>query len=81
MAEGLHYLLDLRGTEELYRPREDPLERRDLKNDPGREAALNRFRNALGEIVRDNRATGVVASAYLKQLRAMLGSMIPRPPL
>ena len=79
--EGLHYLLDIRGTEELYDLAADPAEIRDLKNAPERDSTLNHLRNALALILRDNRAPGEVAAAYQKQLLTLLGSMIPRPPI
>jgi arylsulfatase A-like enzyme len=81
VAEGLHYLLDIRGTEELYDLAADPRELRDLKSEPGWNPALDRFRNALGEVLRDNHPTGVVAAAYLKQLRTLIASMVRRPPI
>jgi hypothetical protein len=78
---GLHYLLDMKGTEELYDLTQDPLELRNLKGQSNRETTLNRLRISVAEILRDNRAIGTVASAYLKQLLALLGSMIPRQSL
>jgi arylsulfatase A-like enzyme len=76
---GVHYLLDIRGTEELYDLHADPGELRNIKTEPGRESVLGRFREALGEILRDHRTTGGVAAIYLNQLRSLLGSMAPRP--
>lgn len=78
---GLHYLLDVRGTEELYDLAADPGESRDLHKDPARAPALDRFRNALGEILRETRATGGAGAAYLKQFRSWLGSVAPAPRL
>jgi arylsulfatase A-like enzyme len=76
---GLHYLLDIRGTEELYDLAADPQELRDIKSEPARGAALQRFRDAMGEILRDDRATGAAGAAYRKQLRSWLGAMAPPP--
>jgi arylsulfatase A-like enzyme len=81
VAEGLHYLLDLRGTEELYDLSADPRELRDLKNDPGRNADLRRLRNALALILRDNRAPGGVAGDYQNRLRMVLSALSPGPPI
>lgn len=78
---GLHYLLDVRGTEELYDLAADPGEIRDIHKDPARGPALDRFRNALGEILMGIRSPGGPGSAYLKQLRSWLGSMAPPPRL
>jgi arylsulfatase A-like enzyme len=47
VADGLHYLVDGRGHEELYELASDSGELRNLKTDPGREPALDRFRNSL----------------------------------
>ncbi|MGP0063555.1 MAG: sulfatase-like hydrolase/transferase [Isosphaeraceae bacterium] len=81
MDEGLHYLLDIAGTEELYDLASDRKELRDLKSQPGRETVLNRFRDALGEILRDHPAAVGIASAYLKQLRTLISSMYRRAPI
>ena len=81
VAEGLHYLVDSRGIEELYDLAADPRELRDLRNDPGRNPALGRFRNSLDEILRDSRVTSPVSAAYAKQLRKVLGSLNRRPPV
>ena len=81
VAEGLHYLLDIRGTEELYDLAADPREVRDLKKAPERTTILNQLRNAMALIIRDNRAPGGVAAAYQKQLMTLLGSMLPRTSL
>jgi arylsulfatase A-like enzyme len=78
--EGLHYLLDIRGTEELYDLSGDPRELRDLKNDPSRIPALGRFRNSLGQILRDNRAKSAVAADYKGQFQRFLHSLSPLPP-
>jgi arylsulfatase A-like enzyme len=79
VAEGLHYLLDVRGNEELYRLAADPRELLDLKNDPALHPALARFRDSLGEVLRDNRITSGVAASYQERFRALLASLVPRP--
>ena len=81
VAEGLHYLLDSRGTEELYDPIADPGELRNLNNQHGHDAELDRFRNSLGEILRDNPAQSAIALSYLRQLRTLVGSMVRKRPI
>ncbi len=81
VAEGLHYLLDSRGTEELYNLAADPQELHNLKNDPGQNPALGRFRNALDDILRDSRVTSPVAAVYQQHLRKVLESLSRRPPI
>jgi arylsulfatase A-like enzyme len=81
VAEGLHYLLDIRGIEELYDLVGDPGELRDLKKDPARGPALDRFRNVMALILGENRGTSGVAAEYQKRLRVLLESMAPRPPI
>jgi arylsulfatase A-like enzyme len=78
-AEGLHYLVDIRGTEELYDVTADPRERDNLRNDPGQKQTLDRFRVALAEFLRDNRVTNGVAADYQKQLMRLLERALPRP--
>ncbi len=81
VAEGMHYLLDSRGTEELYDLAADPRELHDLRNDPRQNPALGRFRNSLDESLRDGRVTSAVADAYRKHLRGVLESLNRRPPI
>ncbi len=81
VAPGLHYLLDIRGTEELYDLAADPRELRNIKNDSGQGPVLDRFRTALFGIVRDDGTSGGTGVAYWKQLRSWIGSMAPRPRL
>ena len=81
VGEGMHYVLDSRGTEELYDLATDGHESKDLRNEAARAPALERFRNALGEILQNNpaiRGAGT-ASLMLKQLRSLIGAMAPRP--
>jgi arylsulfatase A-like enzyme len=56
VAEGLHYLLDGRGQEELYELAADPGELRNLKNNPRKVPALDRFRKALLEMLGGGKA-------------------------
>jgi arylsulfatase A-like enzyme len=80
VAEGLHYVLDSRGTEELYDLAADPRELHDLRNDPGQNPALGRFRNSLDEFLRVSDVTSTVAAVYRKQFRKVLQSLSRRPP-
>jgi arylsulfatase A-like enzyme len=79
VAEGLHYMLDMNGTEELYDLTNDPAERDDLRNDPGRKPALDRFRNRLAQIIAGNRPTNPTAAGYQDRFRTLLNSLIPPP--
>jgi len=81
VAEGLHYLMDIQGTEELYDVAADPRELRNLKDDPRQTPALGRFRTSLAEILRDNRVKTGVAADYQEQLRKLLEKWAPRPPI
>jgi arylsulfatase A-like enzyme len=81
VAEGLHYLLDIKGTEELYDLAADPQELRDLKNAPGQNPALRRFRSALRRILAENRASSGVAREYQERFRLLLESLTRQPPL
>jgi len=81
VAGGLHYLLDIRGTEELYDLAADPRERHNLRNDPSRNPALGRLRNSLDEILRETPVTSAVAAVYRKQLMRVLESLRRRPPI
>jgi arylsulfatase A-like enzyme len=78
-AQGLHYLVDVRGNEELYELASDPRELRNLKDDPRETPALDRFRNSLGEFLRRNRVTSGVAGDYQKQLGRLLENWAPPP--
>jgi arylsulfatase A-like enzyme len=80
IAEGLHYLLDIRGTEELYDLAVDPGERHNLRNDPGRIPALGRLRNSLEAVLRETPVTSEVAAVYRKQLLRVLESLRRPPP-
>jgi hypothetical protein len=81
VADGLHYLLDSRGREELYDLAADPRELHDLKNDPGQNPVLGRFRNSLDVILSDSRVTGTLGAVYRKHLRKVLESLSRRPPI
>jgi arylsulfatase A-like enzyme len=81
VAEGLHYLLDIRGTEELYDLAADPRERHNLRNDPGRNPALGRFRNSLDEVLRETPVTSAVAAAYRNHLITVLEALRRPPPI
>ncbi len=79
VAEGMHYLVDIRGTEELYELAADPRELHNLKDDPRQTAALGRFRTSLAAFLRDNRVQTGVAADYQEQLRKLLRQWAPRP--
>jgi arylsulfatase A-like enzyme len=79
VAEGLHYLLDMYGIEELYDLTGDRHELRDLRNDPARQPALGRLRLLLAQILHDNQPTSPPAAGYHKALQIKLDSLIPPP--
>ncbi len=79
VAEGMHYLVDIRGTEELYELAVDPRELHNLKDDPRQTAVLGRFRTSLAAFLRDNRVQTGVAADYQEQLRKLLRQWAPRP--
>jgi arylsulfatase A-like enzyme len=81
VAEGLHYLLDIRGTEELYDLASDPLELHDLRNDLGQNPALGRFRSALNKILRERRDSSAMAALYKKHFGRVLESLSRRRPI
>ena len=78
VAEGLHYLLDIRGMEELYDLAHDPQESSDLRKDPEQETMLNRLRNAMALVLPDNRVTTGVAANWQKQLMKLIETWLPR---
>jgi arylsulfatase A-like enzyme len=80
VAEGLHYLLDIRGTEELYDLASDALELHDLRNDLGQNPALGRFRSALNKILRERRDSSAMAALYKKHFGRVLESLSRRRP-
>jgi arylsulfatase A-like enzyme len=81
VAEGLHYLLDIRGTEELYDLAADPRELHNLRDDPSRAPALGRLRFALALALRDNRSARGVAGDYQNRLLTVLNGLLARPSL
>jgi hypothetical protein len=81
MAYGLQYLIDINGNEELYDPKGDPGEVRDVKNEPGQKPALERFRDLLGRFLHDDRATNQIAADRQKRFRMLLASLNPPQPV
>jgi arylsulfatase A-like enzyme len=79
VADGLHYLLDMNGTEELYDLASDPDELRDLRNDPNRKAALDGFRNRLAQKIAGDRPTSPIAANYQHRFLTLLNSLTPPP--
>jgi arylsulfatase A-like enzyme len=74
VAERLHYLVDGSGQEELYELEADQREVRNLKNDPGRSPALDRFRNALFDMLGDDGIASGTARNNKKHLRMLVES-------
>jgi arylsulfatase A-like enzyme len=79
VAGGLHYLLDMNGTEELYDLANDPGELQDMRNAPHLKAALDGLRNRLAQIIAGNRPTSAVAASYQSRFLTLLTSLIPPP--
>jgi arylsulfatase A-like enzyme len=81
VSEGMHYLVNIRGAEELYDMAADPHETRNLKDDPAKKQALDRCRQSLAEFVRDNRVRTGAAADYQKEIMKALDGRLPRPPI
>ena len=79
-AEGLHYLLDVQATEELFDLDVDPKERSDLMKLPAQNLRLGKFRSAIRQLVLDNRDAIGTVRAYMEPLRRSLDSMNAGPP-
>ncbi len=82
VQDGLHYVVDIQGTEELYDLTADPDELSDLKTDRGQadKLALGRFRSVLYQALTGNRVANDVAREYQQRLRMVLESMLLRQP-
>jgi arylsulfatase A-like enzyme len=79
VGDGFHYLVDVRGIEELYDLAHDPQESYNLRNEPGQEPLLNRFRTKVAVFLRDNRVTTGAAASYQEQLMKLIATWLPRP--
>ena len=80
VAQGLHYILDVRGNEELYDVVSDPGELHDLKGAPGQEDNLRVPRSLLRQFLSGPRESGI-AEDYRSRIRNFLDSLVPRPQL
>ena len=79
VVDNLHYIVDIRGTEELYDLAADPAESHNLKDVRGHNEALDRLRRSLAEFLRDNRVKTGVAADYEKQLMKLIDTWLPLP--
>jgi arylsulfatase A-like enzyme len=82
VQDGLHYVMDIQGTEELYDLTSDPDELSDLKTDKAlaEKLALGRFRSVLYQALAGNRVANDVAREYQRRFRMVLESMLLRQP-
>jgi hypothetical protein len=82
VQDGLHYVMDIQGTEELYDLTADPDELSGLKTAtaPGEKVALGRFRSVLYQALTGNRVANQVAGEYQQRLRMVLESMLLQQP-
>jgi arylsulfatase A-like enzyme len=71
VADDRHYIVDVRGAEELFDLKADPGEQRDLTNDP----ALNSLRTSLLRTLTGDPVNVGVAGRYLARLRSLLESL------
>jgi hypothetical protein len=75
VAEGLHYIVDIQGTEELYDLATDTDELHDLKNAPGQKPALGRFRASLRQVLNEHRISSGIARDYQERFRVLLEAL------
>ncbi len=76
---SMHYLLDVRGTEELYDWSTDPAEARNLRDDPAHAETLTRMRVSLATFLSVNRISSRPAAEYQNLLRRLLAARLPPP--
>jgi arylsulfatase A-like enzyme len=79
VQEGLHYLLDVHGTDKLYDLAADPPELHDLKLAPDSNIALERLRSALLRTVPDEPGASSLAPIFRRRLIDLLGSLLAKP--
>jgi arylsulfatase A-like enzyme len=74
VAEGLHYLVDGTGNEELYELAIDPEELRNVKANPVQLPALDRFRGAIWDMLGGESAARGAAGASPQRFRMLVES-------
>lgn len=79
VADGYHYIVDVRGTEELFELATDPDELRDLVGAPSSAPILGRFRTAILERLAGERRTSGIAVDYANRLKKSLQTLAPKP--
>jgi arylsulfatase A-like enzyme len=77
MSGDLHYVVDVRGVEELYDLARDPRELRNLKNRPNRSDDLQRFRDSLLRVLPDSSVPQGIARESQDRMRAKILSVSP----
>jgi arylsulfatase A-like enzyme len=79
VAERLHHILDIHGTEELFDVAVDPGERRNLARDSSWQPTLNRLRTTIAQVLAENAPSADAAVVFRKRLRTLLQSLLPPP--
>lgn len=79
LADGFHYIVDVRGTEELFELAADPQESHDVSKAPAHDHVLARFRLSILQRLGDEKRTSGIAVDYMNRLKKVLQSLLPKP--
>ncbi len=76
VAQGMHYMRDSAGIEQLFELKIDPFEALNIVSKPGSVGSLPTMRKLLLEVLNDEKASVEVENSYLKPFREQLKSLI-----